>query len=60
MGARQAHGGRAAFIAVGKDAPPAPRADLTAIRPDVFRNRDRKTVKVVMKFKGDYSAIVRK
>lgn len=25
-----------------------------------FRNRDRKSVKVLMKFKGDYSAIVRK
>jgi NADPH:quinone reductase-like Zn-dependent oxidoreductase len=35
------HGGRAAFIAVGRTPPAAPRADLASFKPDVFRSRER-------------------
>ncbi len=33
-------GGRAAFIASGPTPPPAPRADLSSLRPNVVRSRD--------------------
>jgi NADPH:quinone reductase-like Zn-dependent oxidoreductase len=35
------HGGRAAFIALGRTPPAPPRADLVSLKPDVFRSRDR-------------------
>lgn len=34
-------GGRAAFIATGKTPPPAPSPEVTSLKPDAFRSRER-------------------